>query len=187
MLWASADSVVMVPASPTQVRAPPPAPHAERLQVVRGPPGGLPPPPGRRVGSQTTLGQPDTPDISRIARHRHGTPPTTISVDPPPKSTTTKGAPALSNSPTAPRNDNEASSPPLITSATAPGITAPSTSAVIAKKSSRLATSRAADVATIRTFLDTVHLEQLGVVGQCGPGPGHRVRRELTRRVDSLP
>ena len=40
----------------------------------------------------------------------------------------------------------------VITSATAPSTTVPSTSAVIVKNSSRLATSRAADVATIRTL-----------------------------------
>ncbi|CFE83755.1 Uncharacterised protein [Mycobacterium tuberculosis] len=72
-------------------------------------------------------------------------------MEPPPRSTTTKGAPALPNSPTAPRKESSASSAPVITSAAEPGSAAPNTSAVIAKKTSRLTTSRAADVATIRT------------------------------------
>lgn len=58
---------------------------------------------------------------------------------------------ATSRSATAPANDRAASSVPLITSATAPGTAAPSSRAVIAKNASRLLTSRAADVATIRT------------------------------------
>ncbi|SHT62506.1 Uncharacterised protein [Mycobacteroides abscessus subsp. abscessus] len=77
--------------------------------------------------------------------------PITVSVDPPPRSTTTKGAAAGSSSPTAPAKDSAASSVPVMTSAMAPGITAPSSSAVIAKNTSRLETSRAADVATMRT------------------------------------
>jgi hypothetical protein len=77
--------------------------------------------------------------------------PRTISVEPPPRSTTTKGASAEFISSTAPRKDSSASSAPVITSATAPGIAAPKTSAVMAKNTSRLTASRAADVATIRT------------------------------------
>ena len=76
--------------------------------------------------------------------------PSTTSVEPPPKSTITKGPTAKSNSLTAPRNDSSASSTPVITSATAPSTTSPSTSAVISKKTSRLAASRVADVATMR-------------------------------------
>ena len=70
---------------------------------------------------------------------------------------------------------------PVITSATAPGTTAPSTSAVIAKNSSRLAASRVADVATIRTFGHLVIAHQLRVVAERRPGAGERVGRELAR------
>ena len=126
-----------------------------------------PPSAGRSAGSVRSTGRsrcrPNSPRPPRA-------PPSTTSVDPPPRSTTTKGAAAVSNSPTAPRNDSPASSSPLITSATAPGTTAPSTSAVIAKNSSRLAASRVADVATIRTVRNIVAPQQFGVVGQRGPG-----------------
>ena len=77
--------------------------------------------------------------------------PSTSSVEPPPRSTTTKGAPAASSSPTAPANDNRASSSPVMTSATEPGTMGSRIARVIAKKSSRFDASRVADVATIRS------------------------------------
>ena len=153
MFCASADSVVMVPATPTHVRARSTgtsrsaSPSASRMTP-------------RAAAISTAVGGSECRQRSVSRTHPMSAEklastsrePNTTSVDPPPRSTTTKGAEAGSNSSTAPWKDSSASSVPVITSATAPGTTAPSTSAVIAKNTSRFAASRAADVATMRTM-----------------------------------
>ena len=131
MCCASADSVVIVPATPTQVRARSTGTTPQRLpqRVAHHRARGGDLDGGRRVGVQAAFGQPHAADVGGEAGlHPPRRSPSTTSVEPPPRSTTTKGAAAASNSPTAPWKDSSASSVPVITSATAPGTTAPSTS-----------------------------------------------------------
>ncbi len=56
----------------------------------------------------------------------------------------------------------------------------------MAKNTSRLAASRVADVATIRTFETSWRRKQFGVIGQRGPRPLDRLGRELARGIHAL-
>ena len=105
----------------------------------------------RRVGVQASLREPHTPDVGGEAGLTPSRTPSTTSVDPPPRSTTTKGAAAESNSPTAPRNDSSASSVPVITSATAPGTPRPAPRRSSRRTRRGSTASRVAEVATMRT------------------------------------
>ena len=154
MCWASAASVVKVPATPTQVLArstgttrsasPRRSRTTSRAAATSAAVGGS-------ECRQRSVSRTQPMSAEKLACTPSPSP-TTTSVEPPPRSTTTNGAAALSSSPTAPLNDSSASSWPLITSAIAPGTAGSSTSAVIAKNTSRLAASRVADVATMRTL-----------------------------------
>ena len=140
----------------------------------------------RRVGVQAAFGQPHAADVGRVAGLH------LVARRAPPRSSRRRGRrrrKELRRSPIRrPHRETTARPPrsPVITSATAPGTTAPSTSAVIAKNTSRLAASRVADVATIRTVRRRARCSSVGVVGQRGRGPRDRLRRELARGVDAL-